>query len=300
VRHPPERLPRRDRALGAALLTPALAYIGLFVTVPFALALVLSLTNSSAGSLRFSFVGLQNFLAVMASPVFRRALANTCIFTFASQLAVIILGNLLARALLKPFRGRGAVRLLILMPWAAPVSLAALGWLWIFDSTFSVINWALRVIGFLGPGQWYYWLGDTTLAMVAIVTVHVWRMLPFSTVILLAGLTSIPPEVNEAAAIDGAGALAKAFRVTLPMMLPILTVAVLFGVVFTFTDMSVVYLLTRGGPYNSTHVLASLAFQDGVLGGDVGRGAAVALFLLPVLLVLAIVMLRVSRRAEVI
>ena len=144
---------RRDRALGAALLTPALAYIGLFVTVPFALALVLSLTNSSAGSLRFSFVGLQNFLAVMASPVFRRALANTCIFTFASQLAVIILGNLLARALLKPFRGRSAVRLLILMPWAAPVSLAALGWLWIFDSTFSVINWALKVMGLLGPGS---------------------------------------------------------------------------------------------------------------------------------------------------
>ena len=295
----PARLARRDRALGAMLLAPALVYIGLFVTVPFALALFLSLTNSSAGSLQFSFVGLQNFAAVLGSPVFQRALRNTFVFTFVSQLAVIVLGNLLARALMKKFWGRGAVRFLILMPWAAPVSLAALGWLWIFDSTFSVINWVLKVVGFLGPGQWYYWFGDTTLAMAAIITVHVWRMLPFSTVILLAGLTSIPTEVNEAAAIDGAGPIAKAFRVTLPMMLPILTVAVLFGVVFTFTDMSVVYLLTRGGPFNSTHVLASLAFQDGVLGGDVGRGAAVALFLLPVLLVLAVVMLRISRRAEV-
>jgi multiple sugar transport system permease protein len=299
VRRSLATLPRRDRALGAVLLTPALAYIALFVTLPFLLALFLSLTNSSAGSLQFSFVGLQNFAAVVGNPVFQRALRNTFIFTFVSQLTVIVLGNLLARALMKKFWGRGAVRFLILMPWAAPVSLAALGWLWIFDSTFSVINWVLKVVGFLGPGQWYYWLGDTTLAMSAIVTVHVWRMLPFSTVILLAGLTSIPPEVNEAAAIDGAGPLAKAFRVTLPMMLPVLTVAVLFGVVFTFTDMSVVYLLTRGGPYNSTHVLASLAFQDGVLGGDVGRGAAVAIFLLPVLLVLAIAMLRVSRRAEV-
>lgn len=299
VRRPLERLSRRDRALGTVLLTPALAYIALFVTLPFLLALFLSLTNSSAGSLQFSFVGFQNFAAVMGNPVFQRAVRNTFIFTFVSQLAVIVLGNLLARALMKKFWGRGAVRFLILMPWAAPVSLAALGWLWIFDSTFSVINWVLKVAGVLGPGQWYYWLGDTTLAMIAIITVHVWRMLPFSTVILLAGLTSIPPEVNEAAAIDGAGPLAKAFRVTLPMMLPILTVAVLFGVVFTFTDMSVVYLLTRGGPYNSTHVLASLAFQDGVLGGDVGRGAALAIFLLPVLLVLAIVMLRVSRRADV-
>jgi multiple sugar transport system permease protein len=292
-------LRRADRALGVAMLAPALVYITLLVAVPFLLAVVLSLTNSSAGSLDFSFVGLANFRSVVASPVFRRALWNTFVFTVVSQVTVIVLGNVLARALMKKFRGRGVARFLILMPWAAPISLATLGWLWIFDSTFSVINWLLRVAGWLGPGQWYYWLGDATLGMVAIIVVHVWRMLPFSTVILLAGLTSIPSEVHEAADIDGAGPLGKALWITLPMMLPILTVALLFGVVFTFTDMSVVYLLTRGGPFNSTHVLASLAFQDGVLGADVGRGAAIAIFLLPVLVVLAIVMLRVSRRAEV-
>jgi len=282
------------------MLAPALLYILLLVGVPFLLALVLSVTNSSAGSLDVSFVGLQNFRAVVKSPVFLRALRNTFVFTFVSQLLVIVMGNILARALMKPFLGKSLVRFLILLPWAAPISLATLGWLWIFDSTFSVINWVLKVVGYFGPGQWYFWLGDTTLGMIAIITIHVWRMLPFSTVILLAGLSSIPSEVHEAADIDGAGPLAKAFQVTLPMMLPILSVAVLFGVVFTFTDMSVVYLLTRGGPYNSTHVLASLAFQDGVLGGDVGRGAAIALFLLPVLLVLAVFMLRVSRRAEVV
>ena len=281
------------------MLAPALVYIILLVGLPFVLALVLSVTNSSAGSLDFSFVGLQNFRSVIQNPVFLRALRNTFVFTLVSQAAVITLGNILARALMKSFRGKSIVRLLILMPWAAPISLATLGWLWIFDSTFSVINWMLKVVGWLGPGQWYYWLGDTTLGMTAIITIHVWRMLPFSTVILLAGLTSIPKEVHEAADIDGAGPFAKAFQVTLPMMLPILTVAVLFGVVFTFTDMSVVYLLTRGGPYNSTHVLASLAYQDGVLGGDVGRGAAVAIFLVPVLVIMAILMLRASRRAEV-
>jgi multiple sugar transport system permease protein len=213
---------------------------------------------------------------------------------------VILLGNVLARALMKRFVGRTVVRFLILMPWAAPISLATLGWLWIFDSTFSVINWLLKVAGYFGPGDWYYWLGDPVLGMVAVITVHVWRMLPFSTVILLAGLTSIPAEVHEAADIDGAGPIAKAFQITVPMMLPILVVALLFGTVFTFTDMSVVYLLTRGGPYNSTHVLASLAFQEGVLGGDVGRGASIAIFLLPVLVVMAVLMLRVSRRAEVV
>jgi multiple sugar transport system permease protein len=296
---PLEGLRRVDRVLGIFMLAPALVYITLLVALPFLLAVVLSVTNSSAGSLDVSFVGLQNFRNVMSNPVFKRALRNTFIFTFVSQLLVMILGNILARALLKNFRGKAVVRFLMLLPWAAPVSIAALGWLWIFDSTFSVINWVLRVVGWLGPGQWYYWLGDPTLGMVAIIIIHVWRMLPFSTVLLLAGLTSIPAEVHEAADIDGAGPFAKAFLVTLPMMLPILSVAVLFGVVFTFTDMTVVYLLTRGGPYNSTHVLASLAFQEGVLGGDVGRGASVAIFLLPVLVVMAIVMLRASRRAEV-
>ena len=292
-------LGRRDSRVGVVLLAPAIVYICLLVGLPFALAVLLSLTDSSAGSLDFSFVGLANFVSVMHSEGFLRALRNTLVFTVVSQLAVILFGNVLARALLKPFRGRGLVRFMILMPWAAPISLATLGWLWIFDSTFSVINWLLKVAGYLGPCEWYYWLGDPVLGMIAIVTVHVWRLLPFSTVILLAGLTSIPAEIHEAADIDGAGPVAKAFRITLPMMMPILTVALLFGVVFTFTDMTVVYLLTRGGPYNSTHVLASLAFQEGVLGGDVGRGAAIAIFLLPVLFGMAALMLRASRRAEI-
>jgi len=297
---PLEGLRRLDRVLGIAMLAPALTYIALLVALPFLLAVVLSVTNSSAGSLDVSFVGLQNFRSVVGNPVFQRSLRNTFVFTLVSQVTVILLGNVLARALMKRFVGRTVVRFLILMPWAAPISLATLGWLWIFDSTFSVINWLLKVAGYFGPGDWYYWLGDPVLGMVAVITVHVWRMLPFSTVILLAGLTSIPAEVHEAADIDGAGPIAKAFQITVPMMLPILVVALLFGTVFTFTDMSVVYLLTRGGPYNSTHVLASLAFQEGVLGGDVGRGASIAIFLLPVLVVMAVLMLRVSRRAEVV
>ncbi len=289
----------RERVLGALLLSPALAYMALLVGVPLLLAVLLSLTSSTAGSLSFSFVGLANFASVLGSPVFQRALWNTFVFTFVSQAIVLVLGHVLALALLRPFRGRGLARFLVLLPWAAPISLATLAWLWMFDSTFSVVNWLLERVGWLGPGQWYYWLGEPTLGMAAIITVHVWRLLPFATVLLLAGLTSVPRDVEEAADLDGAGPLAKMLRVTLPMMLPIVVVAVLFGVVFTFTDMSVVYLLTRGGPYNSTHVLASLAFQTGVLGGDSGRGAAVAVFLLPMLALVAVLMLRVARRAEV-
>ena len=147
-----------DHVLGVVMLVPALTYIALLVGLPFLLAVFFSLTNASAGSLEFSFVGLQNFKQVMVSPVFQRALRNTFVFTFGSQLAVLVLGNMLARALMKPFFGKSVARCLILMPWAAPISLATLGWLWIFDSTFSVINWVLKVVGWLGPGQWYYWL----------------------------------------------------------------------------------------------------------------------------------------------
>ena len=296
---PQRRLADRDNALAWIFLMPSVVYIVALVAIPFFLAVGFALSDVTSGDPSFDFVGFRNFEAIFHDPVFWRSLRNTFVFTFVSQLAVMVLGNILARALMKPFRGKSIARVLILMPWAAPISLATLGWLWIFDSTFSVINWVLKVVGWLGPGQWYYWLGDPTLGMVAIITIHVWRMLPFSTVILLAGLTSIPTEVREAAAIDGAGMWARIFQVEIPMMRPILTVAVLFGVVFTFTDMSVVYLLTRGGPFNSTHVLASLAFQDGVLGGDVGRGAAVAIFLVPILVVLAVVMLRSARSAEV-
>jgi len=289
----------REELLGSLMLAPALAYVLLLVGVPFVLAIVLSLSQASAGSLSVSFVGLQNFAQIVRDPLFRKALANTLIFTGVSQLAVIVLATALAYVLNAEFRGKRVVRFLILLPWAAPISLATIGWTWIFDSTFSVINWTLRAAGLLVPGRWLYWFGEPTLAMIAIITVYVWRMLPFATVILLAGLSSIPQEIDEAAIVDGAGFWRRVFKIHLPLLLPVVTVAVLFGVVFTATDLSVVYLLTRGGPYNSTHVLASLAFQRGILGADLGQGAAIALFLLPVLVVVAVVMLRVARRTEV-
>ncbi|BAS27815.1 ABC transporter permease [Limnochorda pilosa] len=281
------------------MLTPALLYVIVLVGIPFVLALVLSLSQASAGSLSFSFVGLKNFARVIHDPIFRRALSNTLLFTVVSQLLVVILATTLALVLNSEFRGKRLVRFLILMPWAAPIALASMAWTWIFDSTFSVINWTLRAVGLMGPGQWFYWFGDPTLATIAIVTVHVWRMLPFATVVLLAGMTSLPKDVEEAAVVDGAGFWRRLFHVDVPLLLPVVTVAVLFGVVFTATDLGVVYLLTRGGPYNTTHVLASYAFQQGILGADLGQGAAIAVFLFPLLVLVAIGMLRVARGSEV-
>ncbi len=287
----------REDALGRLMLAPALLYVILLVGVPFGMAVLLSFSAARSGTLSFPWVGLRNFWTIAADPQFRLALRNTTLFTVVSQVLVMVLATAAANVLEAAFFGRRGVRMLLLLPWAVPVSLAAMAWTWIFDSTFSVINWTLRAVGLLKG--WLYWFGDPTLAMIAIITVHVWRMFPFATVIVLAGMSAIPADIREAAVVDGASFWRRLFQVNLPLLLPVVTVAVLFGVVFTSTDLSVVYLLTRGGPYNSTHVLASLAFQRGILGADLGQGAAIALFLLPVLVVVAVLMLRVARRAEV-
>ncbi len=299
VRPPLRRRTLADREdwIGRLMLAPALVYVVVLVGVPFALAVALAFSSARSGSLEFSWVGWRNFLAILPDPQFQLALWNTLRFTVISQILVMVLALTAANVLSVAFAGRRVVRFLLLLPWAAPVALAAIGWTWIFDSTFSVINWMFLVSGI--SRRWFYWFGEPTLAMIAIITVHVWRMFPFATVITLAGMSSIPQEINEAAVVDGAGFWKRLFEVNLPLLLPILTVAVLFGVVFTSTDLSVVYLLTRGGPFNSTHVLSSLAFQRGIFGGDLGQGAAVALFLLPVLVVVAVVMLRIARRTVI-
>jgi multiple sugar transport system permease protein len=198
------------------------------------------------------------------------------------------------------------VRLLILLPWTAPIALGTIGWLWILDSIFSPIDWVLRYLGLLGApdailgtNSNLYWLGVPSLAMLSVIVVHTWRMLPLATVILLAGLTAIPQEILDAAEVDGAGFWRRLFQVMIPLLLPIMTIAVLFGVVFTFTDIAVVYVLTQGGPVHSTQVLASWAFFKGIEAGDLAQGAAVALFLFPVMAAVAALMLRLARRTEV-
>jgi multiple sugar transport system permease protein len=293
-------LRRGDRWLGAAMFVPALLYIAGLVGVPLVLAFLYSVGDVTVGSVGYHFVGLANFRSVLQSAAFRGALVHSFIFTVSAQLIVIVGANILALALRDPFRGRGLVRFLILLPWVAPISLGAIGWKWILDSIYSVVNWVLARLHLVKPFDTPMWLGEPTLAMISVILVHAWRMLPFSTVILLAGLTAIPRDIPEAAAVDGAGFWRTHFEITLPMMKPIIAVALLFGIIFTFTDMTVVYILTRGGPYDSTHVLPSYAFFAGILGGSLAEGAAVSVFLVPILVLVAWAMLRVAHRTEVV
>jgi len=286
--------------LGLGMFGPALLYIAAIVGVPFVLAFLYAFSDVRVGSAGFHFVGLANFRSILESPSFRQALQNSIVFTVVSNVLVLIGSTILALALKEKFRGRGFVRFLMLLPWVAPISLGAIGWKWMLDSLYSVINWVLVALHFFPPYDAPMWLGEPHLAMASVILVQTWRLLPFSTVILLAGLTAIPKDIPEAAAVDGAGFWRAMFQITIPMILPIVNVAVLFGIIFTFTDMTVVYILTAGGPYDSTQVLPSLAFFTGIQGGDLAQGAAISLFLVPILVAVAYLMLRMAHRAEVV
>ncbi|MHB8453625.1 MAG: carbohydrate ABC transporter permease [Acidiferrobacterales bacterium] len=289
-----------EKWLGRLLITPAIIYIIALVGAPFMLAIFYSLSDATVGSQTIHFVGLTNFRRLMDDDTFWQSLRNTLLITFISQLLVVVLGNILAMALYVDFRGKWLLRLLILLPWVAPISLGSIGWLWIFDPVYSVINWSMQRLGIFGPDTWPIWLGQPRLAMASIIMVDVWRLLPLATVIILAGLSSIPQDIHDAAAVDGVGFWRHLFQITLPLVMPITLVALLFGIVFTFTDMIVVFVLTRGGPYDSTQVLASYAFFTGIQGGDLAGGAAISLFLFPLLVAVAVLFLTVARRTEVV
>ncbi len=286
--------------LGAAMFSPAVLYLVLVIGAPFALAVFYAFSDARIGSTGLHFVGLENFRSILQSPSFRMALKNSVVFTVCAQIIVVVCSGALSIALEKPFRGRGLVRFLILLPWVAPVSLGSIGWKWILDSIYSVITWVLIWLHIYKPYSAPMWLGEPHLAMASVILVHCWRLIPFSTVVMLAGRTAIPKEIPEAAAIDGAGFWRTLFQINLPMMLPIINVAVLFGTIFTFTDMTVVYILTAGGPFDSTQTLPSLAFATGIQGSDLAAGAAISLFLVPVLVLIAYLMLRMAHRAEVV
>ncbi|MBZ5552327.1 MAG: sugar ABC transporter permease [Acidobacteriia bacterium] len=282
------------------MFSPAVLYLVLVIAAPFMLAVFYAFSDARIGSTGLHFVGLENFRSILQSPSFRMALKNSIVFTVCAQVIVVVCSGTLSIALEKPFRGRGLVRFLILLPWVAPVSLGSIGWKWILDSIYSVITWVLVWLHFFKPYNTPMWLGEPHLAMASVILVHCWRLIPFSTVVMLAGRTAIPKEIPEAAAIDGAGFWRTLFQINLPMMLPIINVAVLFGTIFTFTDMTVVYILTAGGPFDSTQTLPSLAFATGIQGSDLAAGAAISLFLVPVLVLIAYLMLRMAHRAEVV
>jgi multiple sugar transport system permease protein len=289
---------RRD-VLGSLMVAPAILYVLLLVGVPFLMAVYYSVSAYTIYDPSWRFVGLANFEQILSNPDFIKTLRNTFIFTFGSQILGLILGKFGALVLLRPFPGRKIVRALIILPWAVPVALATVAWQWMFDSLYSVINWTLIALGFIDRSQAPNWLGNPELAMLSVIVVNAWRFFPFAIVIFLAGITAVPQDVLDAATVDGAGFWRRNYQIIVPMILPIVAIGLIFGIVFTFTDLSIVFLMTQGGPIGATSVLGFAGFQTGIVSGDVSHGAAISLFMLPVLLVVVIFMLRFIRRREI-
>ena len=303
---PPTALPADGERLGLAdregflawvFLLPSVVYIIALVGVPFLLAIAFAFSDVTTGDPSYDFIGFRNFRSIFDDDIFWRSLVNTLIFTVVSMALIVVFGKILANILVADFRGKWFVRLLVLLPWTTPVALSSISWLWMLDSIYSPIDWALREAGTIETNM--HWLGRPSLAMISVIAVHVWRLTPLAAIIVMAGLVAIPKDIDEAARIDGAGFWRRMFEVTIPLTMPVIAVAALFGAIVTFTDMTVVYILTRGGPTDSTQVLASWAYFRGIEGGDVGQGAAIALFLFPILLGGVIAILRAVRRLEV-
>jgi multiple sugar transport system permease protein len=299
----------RDQAglLAKLMIAPAILYVTAMIGFPFILAILYSLSDITTGDPTLRLVGMRNFRDILADSVFRLSLKNTFFFAIVSQVLVILLSRVIATALMKEFRGKWLARFLIMLPWTAPIALGTIGWLWMLDSIFSPFDWVFRWLGLLGtpgallgPQTNLYWLGVPSLAMASVIIVHIWRILPLATVIQLAGLSSIPKDLLEAAEVDGATPWRRTLEITIPLTLPIVSIAFLFGLVFTFTDVTVVYVLTRGGPVHSTQVLSTWTFFKGIEGGDLAQGAAISLFLFPVLAGVAALMLRMARKSEVV
>lgn len=295
----------RDGVVGAMMLAPAVIYVVALVAFPFFLAIGLSLSDATVGDPGIHrFVGLDNFISVVHEAAFLFALRNSLVITAATLALLTILTVIQVELLAPRFPGKRIVEILLILPWAMPVALAAVAWLWLLDSEFSPIDWILRTVGLLGPGtplgpaNNLYYLGREGLGLAAVVVINVWRTLPLSTIIVLAGRTAIPGELFEQAELDGAGYFRVLFRITLPALGILLTVAMLFTTLVIFGDMTVVALTTRGGPGYATEILPYWAYLKGIQGGALSQGAAIALFLFPVLLAASILVLRMAYRRE--
>jgi multiple sugar transport system permease protein len=300
----------RERVLGWVLVLPALAILAAFIVYPFCVGLWLSVSDATVVD-PGQFVGLRNFVQEAGDGIFRQAVRNTLVYTAVTVVLKGLLGLGLAVLMNQAIRGKNLIRAALLLPWIVPTALSTIAWRWLFDSTYSIVNWVTVTTGFaqaVAPTAVGHllgihpnginWLGDATWAMVTIILANIWRGTPFFAISLLAGLQTIGQDMYEAAAIDGATAAQRFRYVTVPLVRPVLLVVLLFSFIWTISDFQLVYVLTGGGPANSTHLFSTLAYQIAMQAGQLGQGAAVSLAMFPFLLAIVAGLLWYLRRHE--
>jgi len=268
--------------LGLVFMLPAGALLLFFLTYPLGLGVWLGFTDAKIGRIG-EWIGIENYEFLVTDSVFRLSVYNTFLYTLVASVIKFALGLWLALLLNKNIPFKSFVRAIVLLPFIVPTVLSAIAFWWIYDAQFSIISWVLVKMGVMD--HYINFLGEPNLARMSTIIANLWRGVPFVAICLLAGLQTIPPSMYEAASIDGATPLQQFRHVTLPMLSPIIAVVMTFSVLFTFTDFQLIWVLTRGGPINATHLMATLSFQRAIPGGALGEGAAIATAMIPFLLV---------------
>ncbi len=266
---------------GFWFMVPAAAILIVFLAYPLGLGVWLSMTDTRIGRAGV-FIGLENFEYLWDDSVFWLSVYNTFLYTIVASIGKFALGLWLALLLNRRLPFKALLRAIVLLPWIVPTVLSAIAFWWIYDSQFSIISWTLERLGLID--QYINFLGDPNNARASVIAANIWRGIPFVAITLLAGLQTIPQSLYEAAVIDGASGWQRFRYVTFPMLTPIIAVVMTFSVLFTFTDFQLIYVITRGGPLNATHLMATLSFQRAIPGGDLGTGAAIAVAMIPFLL----------------
>jgi multiple sugar transport system permease protein len=275
------RLLNNRHVLGLLFMLPAGVLLLVFLTYPLGLGTWLGFTDTKVGRAGV-WVGIDNFKFLWGDEVTRLALFNTLFYTFVASVFKFVLGLWLALLLNRHIPFKSFFRAVILLPFIVPTALSAIAFWWIYDAQFSVVSWVLVKMGIIDT--YIDFLGQPWLARLSTIAANIWRGVPFVAICLLAGLQTISPSLYEAAALDGATPWQRFRYVTLPLLTPIIAVVMTFSVLFTFTDFQLIYVLTRGGPLNSTHLMATLSFQRAISGGSLGEGAAIATAMVPFLL----------------
>ena len=276
-----EKLQNNRNALGLLFMLPAAALLLLFLAYPLGLGVWLGFTDERIGRSGI-FIGLENYQYLWSDSVFWLSVFNTLLYTIVASVLKFGLGLWLALLLNEHLPFKAFFRAIVLLPWVVPTVLSAIAFWWIYDAQFSILSWVLMEFGWIERP--INFLGDPTNARASVIAANVWRGIPFVAITLLAGLQTIPPSLYEAATLDGATPWQRFRYVTLPMLTPIIAIVMTFSVLFTFTDFQLIYVLTRGGPVNATHLMATLSFQRGISGGNLGEGAAIAVAMIPFLL----------------
>jgi len=286
----------RQGVLAYVLLLPGVLILAAFIGWPFITSLWLSVTDQSVSTSVARFVGLDNFTDELRSQIFLQTVRNTFVYTGVTVVIKLAFGIGLAVLMNQSFRLKNLARAALLLPWIVPTALSAIAWLWLFDATFSVFNWAIVRSGLADRG--INWLGEGSWAMTSIIIANIWRGTPFFAITILAGLQTVDRELLDAAAVDGASRWQRFWRITIPLIRPVVLIVLLFSIVATISDFQLVYVLTRGGPANSTHLLGTLAYDVAVRAGQLSEGAAISLYMFPVLILCVVALLLYLRRSS--